>query len=767
MEQKTIKLLEFPKVLQYLSNEAVSSPGKNACLEISFFNNPDELDYELNLLRQVISCKEEYGIALSEFPDITDSLKSLKRIEYVLDNEDLWDLSAFLRQTREFLGALSRVDAERFGLILDLMSHFVWPEKFHSALKRCLGPSGEIKDQSSPGLYSVRVEMRSIRESCSKKVNESLTLSNISHYLQDEYLTISSDRYVLALKSNFKGKVQGIIHDYSQTGETCYFEPYFLIDLNNNLQKLKRREREELNRVLEYLTTLGREAAQSLKDLFSWVVRMDFVFAKARFAGKLNATPLKINEDSNCLSLKNVRHPLLELGGFPVVPTDIELEPGQHVLIVSGGNAGGKTVCLKTLGLSALMAMSALPVPADEGSSIPMWDKIFVSMVSEQSVEESLSTFTAQIDNFSRFWPLTDEKTLIILDEFGVGTDPSQGAALAQAVVDELLEKKAWVATATHFPALKAYALSKEEVRAASVLFDGSSGRPLYRLAYDQVGSSLALDVARKQGLAPEIIARAEKYLLLDGHNQEEIFEKLNRLAVDREHELESISKKKTALQEKYQKEINHIKLQKDRLVREIRSMSQKILEQWEQQRIGRKKALKELSAIRQEVEDNQNDSNENNERAITWESIIPGERLLYMPWNRHGLVQEKDERKKQLKIDLGGISLWVDPGSLVRDQETEKRADAGRSSWGGAKFIPIKIDLRGKYLDEALPELEQYLDDALIAGRKHLEVVHGKGTGALRSAVHDYLRGNPMVASFKCASEDTGGEGMTEVELS
>ncbi|MCA1743755.1 MAG: Smr/MutS family protein, partial [Desulfonatronovibrio sp.] len=401
-----------------------------------------------------------------------------------------------------------------------------------------------------------------------------------------------------------------------------------------------------------------------------------------------------------------------------------------------------------------------------EGSSIPMWNKIFVSMVSEQSVEESLSTFTAQIDNFSRFWPLTDEKTLIILDEFGVGTDPSQGAALAQAVVDELLEKKAWVATATHFPALKAYALSKEEVRAASVLFDGSSGKPLYRLAYDQVGSSLALDVAKKQGLAPEIISRAEKYLLLEGHNQEEIFEKLNKLAVEREYELESISQKKAALEEKYQKEINKIKLQKDRLVKEIRSTSQKILEQWEQQKIGRKKALKELSVIRREVGNVQDNPNELAEKAMTWESITPGERLLYLPWNRHGLIQEKDDRKKQLKIDLGGISLWVDSASLARDQEAEKKAGSGRSSWGGAKFTPIKLDLRGKYLDEALPELEQYLDDALIAGRKHLEVVHGKGTGALRSAVHDYLKSNPMVASFKCASEDTGGEGMTEVEL-
>jgi len=755
MESRTINLLEFPKVLQHLSKEAVSGPGKQACLETFFFEDPEELEFEFSLLREIISCHEEYGPTLNFFPDIVSCLKGLDRSGSVLDTEDLWDISAFLSEAEHFAELIREIDPERFRILNALMTDLIWPQKFAAALKRCLGPTGEIRDESSPELYSVREEIRSIRQQCAKKVNESLTISDISHYLQDEYLTISSDRYVLALKANFKGRLQGIIHDYSQTGETCYFEPFFLTDLNNKLQKLKKQEREELLAVLRYLTGLCRGSQDNMQRIFQWLVRMDCILAKARFAARLGAGPLNISS-SGLLKLKNVRHPLLVLGGSAVVPIDIELKSGQHVLVISGSNAGGKTVCLKTLGLAALMALCALPVPADEGSSIPMWNKIFVSMVSEQSVEESLSTFTAQIHHFSRFWPMLDEK---------VGTDPSQGAALAQAVVDQLLERKAWVATATHFPALKAYALSREEVRAASVLFDEQTRKPLYRIAYDQVGSSLALGVAREQGLPSEIIARAEKYLLVDGQKHDHVFEKLNDLAVQREKELENIRKKEALLEEKFEKKQKDLIRQKNILLDEIRSIAREILGQWQNRKIGRKKALKELSLLKARAGDLHDESSTEPE-TMSWNKIAPGDKYLYKPWNKPGIVQEKDEKKKQIKIDLGGVSLWVELSALDRSSEQDSASGSSLAFTQSRGSVPLRLDLRGKYAQEALPELDQYLDQAILAGRKNLEIIHGKGTGALRVAVHEYLKDNPAVAGFKSASEDLGGAGMTEVEL-
>ena len=764
MESRTINLLEFPKVLQHLSKEAVSGPGKQACLETFFFEDPEELEFEFSLLREIISCHEEYGPTLNFFPDIVSCLKGLDRSGSVLDTEDLWDISAFLSEAEHFAELIREIDPERFRILNALMTDLIWPQKFAAALKRCLGPTGEIRDESSPELYSVREEIRSIRQQCAKKVNESLTVSDISHYLQDEYLTISSDRYVLALKANFKGRLQGIIHDYSQTGETCYFEPFFLTDLNNKLQKLKKQEREELLAVLRYLTGLCRGSQDNMQRIFQWLVRMDCILAKARFAARLGAGPLNISS-SGLLKLKNVRHPLLVLGGSAVVPIDIELKSGQHVLVISGSNAGGKTVCLKTLGLAALMALCALPVPADEGSSIPMWNKIFVSMVSEQSVEESLSTFTAQIHHFSRFWPMLDENTLVILDEFGVGTDPSQGAALAQAVVDQLLERKAWVATATHFPALKAYALARKEVRAASVLFDEETKKPLSRIAYDQVGSSLALDVAREQGLPPEIISRAEKYLLVDGQKQDEIFEKLNRLAVQREKQLEILQIKETVLEEELKKKKKELIRQEKVLLEEIRSTAREILSQWESRKIERKKALKELSLLKDRL-GRVRDETDTDPATLSWEKISPGDKYVYKPWNKPGIVHEIDEKKKQVKIDLGGISLWVEPSALEPGGGEMPVSGTSVSSFRSSRSIPLRLDVRGKYPAEALLELDYYLDQAILAGRKSLEVIHGKGTGALRTAVHEHLTYNPVVERFKCAPEEFGGGGMTEVEL-
>ncbi len=662
---------------------------------------------------------------------------------------------------------MEKIDPQRYPLLKGMSQDLMIPDKFLAALKRCIGPSGEIRDESSPDLYAVRKEIRGIREMCAKKVNESLTHSNISHYLQDEYLTISSDRYVLALKANFKGKLEGIIHDYSQTGETCYFEPLFLMDLNNSLQRLRHREKDELHKVLTYLTGLCRESLDLIRNSFEWLISMDYILAKAKFAQRLKAGPLHVSS-SGRLHLKNIRHPLLALGGFQVVPMDIKLEPGQHVLVVSGGNAGGKTVCLKTLGLAALMALCALPVPADEGSSIPFWDKIFVSMVSEQSVEESLSTFTAQLHHFTRFWQSTDENTLVILDEFGVGTDPSQGAALAQAVVDGLMQRGTWVATATHFPALKAYSLSRPEVRAASVLFDDRTGRPMYQLAYDQVGSSLALSVAREQGFPAEIIAGAEKYLLVEGRDQEQLFERLNHLAAQREKELKRLEKKEALLDEKYQKRQMELVNEKNRLFSEIRKTSQEIVRKWQEQKIGRKKALKDLAQLRKQLGSSLEDGSRSVEAndGLTWEDISAGALLVYKPWNRKGLILEKDDKKKQIKIDMGGISIWVDPKTLEEAGTRNSISSSKTSFERSGPSVSMKLDLRGNFADEALARLEQYIDQAVLAGQKRLEIVHGKGTGALRAAVHKYLESNSAVAGFSSASEESGGWGMTEVEL-
>lgn len=326
------------------------------------------------------------------------------------------------------------------------------------------------------------------------------------------------------------------------------------------------------------------------------------------------------------------------------MPVDLELHEGQQALIITGGNAGGKTVCLKTLGLLGLMAHAGLPVTAEEGSTLPLWNNFVVSMGDEQSIEQSLSTFTAQIRHFSEVWPRIDERTLVILDEFGVGTDPSQGAALAQAVVDGLLERRAWVGAATHFPALKAYGLSKDGVRAASVIFSPDTRKPLFKLGYDQVGASRALDVAREQGLPESILARAQEYLYLDASDAEEVFERLNRLAAAKEEELDRVRARTRDLELKYSRKLEKLDQERSRMQKELREASQEIMRQWREGRRGRKEALREIAQLRDTVASSTETEEVVNKLSI--QAIAQGQVLLYLPWNKTGLVQEIDGKK-------------------------------------------------------------------------------------------------------------------------
>ncbi len=766
MESRTNILLEFPKVLQYLSREAVSIPGVEACLQIRPFTDPRELEKEQSILREALRALQEYSVYPTSFPALEAVLPLIAGRETVLDLEGLWALQGFLDAAHTLKTSMQEIDPQGFPGLTSAWEDISWPGKLWNALNRCLDQSGAIRDQSAPELQEVRGEIRGLRAQCSRKVNESLTQDNYSHYLQDEYLTISSDRYVLALKSNFKGKVQGIIHDYSQTGETCYFEPMFLVDLNNRFQELLQQQKEEEKKVRAYLTDLARRSVDDLQQVYALLIRMDVLWARARLAGRLNGRVLSSSHQAG-LNLTNLRHPLLVLAGHHVVPVDVTLKPGQKALVISGGNAGGKTVCLKSLGLAAIMAQSALPVPVDEGSSIPFWDKIFVSMVSQQGVEESLSTFTAQIEHFSRFWPQLDSRTLVILDEFGVGTDPAQGAALAQAVLDELLEKGVWTATATHFPALKAYALSRDDVRACSVLFDPDTKKPLYKLAYDQVGASQALKVAREQGLPGEIIDRAQEYLLLEGEEQNRLFERLNQLAAQRELELADLEKEKARLTRNLVKERRDFVREKERLMQELKGQGQEILKQWQEQKVGRKKALKELSRVRREADALSGDEKRTDEeKVLKFEDIALQDTYFYPAWNRTGLVRDKDGRKNQVKIDFGGISLWVSPGELKISDKSPGQGKSSGYSASTKSARSFRLDIRGKYRDEALEELEKYLDQALLSGMKQVEVIHGKGTGALKKAVREYLDRSPAIKDYTPGEAETADDGVTTVEL-
>lgn len=775
MDSKTFRLLEFPKVLALLSGLASSEAGAAACLEIGPLP-PDRLADERELMREWFAWARESGFSIPEFPDISGLMEGVSRPGEILDIDDLATLLEVLQSAGHARESVSGADAALRPGLAEWIGGVGWPEKAFSALGRCISPDGLLKDQSSPELFAVREEIRGIHRKCTKRVKEFLSNENIQDYLQEEWMTISSDRYVLPVKTNFKGRVKGIIHDYSQTGETCYFEPLFLVELNNQLQELKREEREAEKKVLEYLTGLVRSERGQLAEVYDFMVRADVLTAKARFAEKAGAVPLEAVSGLP-LRLRKVYHPLLlarvkdardRPAGDKAEPVDIELGQGQRVLVISGGNAGGKTVALKTLGLSALMAASNVPVPAAEGSTLPFWRDIRVLLGDQQSIEDSLSTFTAQIDSLTSAWDSIDDQVLVIMDEFGAGTDPSQGAALAQAVLDGLLEKGAWAALATHFPALKAHALATAGIRSASVLFDPETRKPLFKLAYDMAGESQALNVARERGMPAEILERAEKYLLLDGPGTGGVMDRLNELALNRERELERIKEERGRLEVKRRKLEQVFEREKEALLGDVKAKAQCIVREWREGRLSRKKALKELSEARERIVAHgvcAAEAQEQAPAALDLESAKPGLSARYPVFGKVGVVRERDEKRGLVKFDMDGVAMWVRPEDLepCDERPRETRAATGNVS---SSLPGLSLDLRGFRADEARSELMKFLDRAILAGHQHLEVVHGKGTGALRREVRDVLERSPMVSNFELAPEDSGGDGMTKVEL-
>ncbi|MCF8037960.1 MAG: Smr/MutS family protein [Desulfohalobiaceae bacterium] len=763
MESRTYRLLDFLRVKEHLGGLALSIPGEKACRELEPYQDPIGLHRETELLHQALDCTREIQNSLVPFPEL-EGLFALLDAGRVIEEDGFWALQVVLQQALQVNKALTALDPIRNPRLVSFFAEHAWPDKTMQGVNRCLSPDGVIKDESSPELLRIRQELRRIQTQCTKKIDAYLFQGNQIQYLQDNYLTISSDRYVLAVKTNFKGKIQGIVHDYSQTGETCYVEPLPLVELNNRLQEIKQEERQARYRVLTYLSSLFGQEREAVRSTYLRLVELDVLQAKLAMAREFEGRDLQPGGAE--VRLIKARHPLLYWDSTDTRPLNIEFNPEQQGLIISGGNSGGKTVALKTLGLIGLMALSALPVPVEEGSSLPFWKEIHPFFGDEQSLDENLSTFTAQIEHLRSAWPGLGPESLVLLDEFGAGTDPSQGAALAQAVLDHLLEKGVWFMAATHFPALKAYGLGNPKVRAASVLFDPRTKHPLYTIAYDQVGQSQALDVAREQGLPGEVIKQAEEYLLLDGEDSERLINRLNRLAVEREKELAELSASKQKLALEQQKWRDEKDRELKALIREAESAARTILKEWREQRTGRKQALRDLDSLKKELRQEMPPRGDRaNGAAEDWSRLHIGSRVTYQPWQKSGSIEEKDEKKQRLKVNLGGISIWASPEELFAAEK--KPASSGGAYYRHGQQTPgYSLDLRGQRAEEAEVNVNRFLDQAVLQGRNEFEIIHGKGSGVLRQVVRDILKRHKLVTGFFPAPENRGGEGATLVQL-
>ena len=724
------------------------------------------------------------------FPDVSGMLRAAatsRAHTFQPDVDAFWALREVLRLARDAHASIAQPEAAtRWPHLLAMADGSPLPVQLTAALLRCISDDGLLRDESSPELYRLRGELRRLHQSCMRKVKDFAQQYNMLAYLQDEFMTLSSDRYVLPLKANFKGRMQGIIHDWSQTGETCYFEPMFLVEINNRLQELKREEREEERKVLVYLRSLLEAELPGARAALELLAQLDVLQAKRRLAALFDGRPLPLTPVAEGIQLLDARHPLLMLNRVAesgkdgskaaaaahskVRPLDIVLRPGERALVITGGNAGGKTVCLKTLGLIAAMTLSGLPVPVGAGSHLPWFSRLDAFIGDEQSLADNVSTFTAQIEHLAKAWKHLDASSLVLLDEFGAGTDPAQGAALAQAVLDELLDKHTFVLSATHFPALKSYALTREGARAASMLFDPQSKKPLFRLAYDQVGASQALDVAREHGLAESIVRRAEHYLLQDGQDATALLGRLNDLAAKREEELAELKREQDKTRRQTQDLREKLEKERLRLHDEVRAQAGDLMRAWKEGRATHKQALKEMSRLRASLAPAQDETAEGASVLPQPQTFTAGQEVLHTVFNKRGVITDVDERRGRVRLEMNGVNLWAEMKALRVPGQTapspSKSALRGVVSRTSAsdEAASLRLDMRGMRADVALAELERFMDKALLAGFSEVEVVHGRGTGALRRQVHDFLRSFPAVGQFALAPEDRGGDGMTIV---
>ncbi len=775
MESRTASLLEFSKILKALAGYTVSEPGMTACLNLCPFDTLTAIQQEARLVEQTTHFVADSGFALSAFPKLDAFFEHVQETKTPLALDGFFAVSLILSQVEKVRKLL--IDTEDASLI-ELKEHCcsgAWPEKLASALHRCLSPEGRITDTASPELETIRFAIRSIHQQCTKKAKDFILSNDLSRFLQDDYITLSSDRYVLPLKANFKGRLLGIVHDYSQTGETCYFEPMLLVELNNKLQELKKNETREETKILEYLSLLLRSELEQTRAAYDVLIRFDVLLAKAALGATLQGRSLEVQQEG-AFALYAVYHPLLLLeqqtasSSMDIKPIDILFCSDTRCLLISGGNAGGKTVALKTVGLAVLMAYSGLPVPIGAGSTLPFFSSLFAIMGDEQSLENHVSTFTAQVQNIARLWPYVDQNTLFLLDEFGAGTDPAQGAALAQAVLEELLKRNAFVLAATHFPALKAWALSKEKVRASSVLFDPQSKQALFELAYDIVGESIALEVAKKHGLPTEILENAEKLLYRDGSDTSGLLAQLNNLALQRQKELNQLKEERAQLIDEQKKYVEQLQKEQGIVLDELRRKSQEILQSWKKKKIGRKESLQQLEELRKKLDIGKiSDQSCATKLSFSFDAVEIGEEVIYRRWNKPGLVLEKDQRKQHIRLDLGGVSMWVKATELELSELKPAVCPASEDIHipSDPSCLSLDIDLRGLRVEEAISTLERFLDKAILRGAERLEIIHGRGTGALRSEVHKVLQYFPGVKHFSVSTEDYGGDGMTEVIFS
>lgn len=788
MNQKVLQKLEYDKIIEMLAEKADSEPGKKLCRQM----RPSVC------LEEIRQWQTQTGDALNRLfktgstsfgsnSDLGFTIKSLE-IGGTLSILELMKLAAMLDNVSRIktYGKKDREDAPDDSLT-ELFEQLTPLTHVANEINRCILSEEEIADDASPRLKSIRRSMIQTNEKVRSQLNSMLT-GSYRTYLQDAVITMRDNRYCIPIKAEYKGQVNGMIHDQSATGSTYFIEPAAVVELNNRLRELELEEREEIHIILTTLSSMAGEYTKELAVNQKLMTELDFIFARAELAMEMNGTAPVFNED-HYINIRKGRHPLLHKK--KVVPIDIHLGKDFDLLIITGPNTGGKTVSLKTVGLFTLMGQSGLHIPALDRSELSVFREVYADIGDEQSIEQSLSTFSSHMKSIVHILQHADADSLCLFDELGAGTDPTEGAALAIAILNYLHDRGIRTMATTHYSELKIYALSTSFVENACCEFSVETLQPTYRLLIGIPGKSNAFAISSKLGLSEEIINAAREQIGKEDKTFEDIIADLEQSRVTIEREQQEIRQHKERiriLQEQLQQKNEKIDQAKDRILREANEKAKEILQEAKEvadetirdfNRLDAGADIRELERKRQRVRDKISEKNEKlsvggrkepEKKGLDPKKLKKGDMVKIVSMGLKGTVSTLPDAKGALFVQCGIIRTQTNVKDLVLLNENStsapalQRSGAGKMKMSKSLSVSTEINLLGKTVDEALPALDKYLDDAYLAHLPSVRVVHGKGTGALRSAVHNHLKRLKYVKDFRLGEYGEGDAGVTIV---
>ena len=784
MNNNYLEKLEFNKIKEILSTFSCTYIGKEYCANLFPTNIKEDVKYSLKETQEAVnlisrnSCPSFYEIA-----DISINLKNLES-NNTLSIKSLLELTTILKLANELKEYFNKdfIENNDYPILCNLFIDLYSNKNIIEKINLCIIDENTIDDKASKSLSSIRKKQKNLEQDIRNKLSQMIHSSTYSKFIQDSLVTIRNDRFVIPVKEEYRSQIKGFVHDISNAGSTVFIEPISIFEMNNELNQLKIDENIEIEKILKDLSSLFYPYIEQLKMDSDLIGKLDFIFAKAKFSNSLNAITPIIN-DKKEINLINARHPLIDKN--KVVPISINIGNSFSVLLITGPNTGGKTVTLKTIGLLSCMACSGLNIPADEHSSIYVFDEVYTDIGDDQSISDSLSTFSSHMTNIVEITKKVTQNSLVLVDELGSGTDPIEGANLAISILEFFKNKKCITIATTHYQELKQYALVTNDFENASVEFDVNTLSPTYKLLVGIPGKSNAFAISKKLGLSDNIINKAKSLMSSDAVNIEELLKTIydDKSLIEKEKEeiqkqlnqinllRKSLERDNSLLKQQELDLINNAKIKARNILLDAKEEATNIIKQ-----LNNSKDSNQINTLRNtlntdikniKITNSKNSSKEH----IPYEEIKPNMEVYIPTFNKNGIILSHVNKSNEVQVQIGNIKTNININNIEKISTSNKTNETSNTNLGYTKIsktqnIKSEINVIGLNVEEAIFVVDKFLDDCSLAKLQNVRIVHGKGTGKLRTGIHSFLKNNPHVKSFRLGTYGEGEMGVTVVEL-